>query len=60
MWILALVSLSFSGWMMAVLYGSVKEEKPSGWDDHMSTVWIACGSMSGIAVAVSTILKAIP
>lgn len=59
MWIPALVSLVLSGWMALTLYESLREEGPSGWTDYLSTVWIAAGSMSGVVVAVSVLLKAV-
>jgi hypothetical protein len=54
----ALLSLAFSAWMAWTLYASVREERLSGFSDLVSTLWIASGSMAGIAVAVATLIKA--
>lgn len=54
----ATLSLAFSGWMAWTLHESLRAEKPSGWQDWLSTVWIASGSLAGVAVAVSALLQA--
>ena len=51
----ALLSLAFSTWMAGTLYSSLREEKPSGWRDYLSTVWIASGSLAGAATAIAAV-----
>lgn len=45
MTLIALLSLGFSAWMLWTLYQSLREEKPSGWLDRLSTVWIGAGAL---------------
>jgi hypothetical protein len=52
----ALLSIAFSGWMAWTLYGSLREEKPHGWRDYLSTIWIAGGSLSGVVTAIYSVL----
>lgn len=56
MFIFALISLSFSGWMAWTLYSSLREERPSGFNDYLSTAWIAGGSLAGIVTAIRAVL----
>jgi hypothetical protein len=56
MTLFALVSFAFSGWMAWTLYGSLREEKPSGWGDYLSTAWIGAGSLSGMVCALRVVL----
>lgn len=56
MTLLAVVALAFNGWMAWTLYGSLREKKPSGWVDYFSAVWIAAGSLCGMAVAIKAAL----
>jgi hypothetical protein len=57
MTLVALLSIAFSGWMAWTLYTSLREDKPSGWRDYLSTVWIACGSLAGVATAAVVVLQ---
>lgn len=57
MTLFALVSLAFSGWVALTLYSSVKDEKLSAWADYVSTVWLACGSLSGGVMAIRTLMQ---
>jgi hypothetical protein len=57
MTLLALLSLVFSAWMAWTLYSSLREEKPHGWRDYLSTIWIASGSLAGLATAVLSVLS---
>lgn len=58
MFVFALVSLAFSGWLAWTLASSLHGEKPSGLMDYLSTVWLGGGSLAGIIVAISSLLKA--
>jgi hypothetical protein len=53
---LALLSLAFSGWMAWTLAASLREARPSGWRDYLSTGWIAAGSLAGVVTAVFAVL----
>jgi hypothetical protein len=56
MWMLAAVSLLFSGWMGWVIYSSLREELPHGLRDWFLTACICCGIASTIATSVWALL----
>ena len=57
--VFALASLAFSAWMAWTLAASVRELKPVGFREYLSTGAIAVGSMSGIVVALSALARAV-
>jgi hypothetical protein len=56
MTLLALLSLVFSAWMAWTLYSSLREEKPHGWRDYLSTIWIGTGTAAGVLTAIFVVL----
>ena len=58
MTLIVCISLLFSGWMAWTLCSSLREQKPSGWRDCLSTTWIATGALAGVVVAAAALVRA--